>query len=318
MKRRHFMSTAAMTSVGAACLGQFPVKAAVAETHEMTISNTESFVVHSDHVGDAFQISAAFPTVLQSKPLTKRPPRIVYCVDGGGYGPILIQTGRYLGMDLDRSIEPLLVVAIEYPDSASMPRLLLRNRDLVTPGTSIPEWVQQALGGSGPEPASDQFLSFIEEELDPLIRKRYDHSDAGAALVGDSYGGLFALYAFFRQSKTFDHYLMGSPGAVTENDPVFDVEAGQFEKGVKLKGRVYMAIGEHEGPNSGTSYELLGKNYYKLVELLRKRAYPDLQWTAEIIPGETHASVIPFSLSRGIRWLFGKEGDPALAPVPTL
>ena len=51
MKRRHFISTAAMTSVGAACLGQLPVKAAAAETHKMTISNTESFVVHSDHVG---------------------------------------------------------------------------------------------------------------------------------------------------------------------------------------------------------------------------------------------------------------------------
>ena len=89
MKRRHFVSTAAMTSVGAACLGQLPVKAAAAETHKMTISNTESFVVHSDHVGDAFQVSVAFPTVVEGKPLTRQPPRIVYCVDGGGYGPIL-------------------------------------------------------------------------------------------------------------------------------------------------------------------------------------------------------------------------------------
>jgi hypothetical protein len=60
----------------------------------------------------------------------------------------------------------------------------------------------------------------------------------------------------------------------------------------------------------------LGKSDYKLADLLNKRAYPDLEWTAEINSGETHASVPPISISRGIHWLFGKESDPALAPAP--
>ena len=102
-----------------------------------------------------------------------------------------------------------------------------------------------------------------------------------------------------------------------DDDPVFGVEAAQCDAGVPLKGRAYFSIGEHEQADSGTAYETLGKNYLRLAALLRERAYPDLAWTAEIIPGETHASVIPFALSRGMRWLFDPDGLP-LAPVRTL
>ena len=150
-----------------------------------------------------------------------------------------------------------------------------------------------------------------------MIRERYEHDPVATGFCGDSYGGLFGLYTLFRQSPLFTHYLIGSPGAVLDDDPVFALEAAQFEAGVALKGRAYFSIGEHEQADSGTAYETLGKNYLRLAALLRERAYPDLAWTAEIIPGETHASVIPFALSRGMRWLFEQGGLP-LAPVRTL
>jgi predicted alpha/beta superfamily hydrolase len=284
----------------------------------MLIADTESFELASDHVGDAFQISVAMPPVIEANPLTTSPPMVAYCVDAEVYGATFIENSRMLAMDLDRSFPPMLAVAIGYPESSRIPQIQLRQRDLVTPGTPIPEWVVEALGGAGPEPASDKFLSFIEEELDPLIRQKYVHNPDTTLFCGDSYGGLFGLYALFRQSPVFDHYLLGSPGAVMEDDPVFDVEARQYEKGVSLQGRVYMAIGEYEKPGSGTPYATLGQNFYRLAVLLRERSYPDLEWTAEIIPGETHASVLPFNISRGFRWLFGQAGDPSLSSVPQL
>ncbi len=145
----------------------------------------------------------------------------------------------------------------------------------------------------------------------------YASAAEGASPAEGSYGGLFGLYALFRQSPASSHYLLGSPGIVTEHDAVFGVEGAQFDAGVPLAGRAYLSIGEHEQADSGTAYALLGRNYERLVALLRERAYPELAWTAEIIPGETHASVIPFALSRGIRWLFDRDGLP-LAPVRTL
>lgn len=282
------------------------------------LHGSDCFELGSDHVGDRFEIFVAHPVELPAAS-GSAPPRIVYCVDAEVYGAQLVEITRFLAMDLNRSIDPFLVVGIGYPDDVRerTPTLQLRNRDLVTPGTPIPDWVVEALGGAGPEPASDRFLAFIEEELDPVVRERYDHDPSATGFCGDSYGGLFGLYTLFRQSPLFTHYLIGSPGAVLDDDPVFAVEAAQFEAGVPLEGRAYFSIGEHEQADSGTAYETLGKNYLRLAALLRERAYPDLAWTAEIIPGETHASVIPFALSRGMRWLFEQGGLP-LAPVRTL
>ncbi|MYE14736.1 MAG: alpha/beta hydrolase [Gammaproteobacteria bacterium] len=282
------------------------------------LHGSDCFELGSDHVGDRFEVFVAHPVDLPGMPLSG-PPRIVYCVDAEVYGVQLVEIARYLTVDPSRSIDPFLVVGIGYPDDVRerTPPMRLRNRDLVTPGTPIPDWVVEALGGAGPEPASDRFLAFIEEELDPVIRERYEHDSSATGFCGDSYGGLFGLYTLFRQSPLFTHYLIGSPGAVLDDDPVFAVEAAQFAAGVPLKGRAYFSIGEHEQADSGTAYETLGKNYLRLAALLRERAYPDLAWTAEILPGETHASVIPFALSRGMRWLFERDGLP-LAPVRTL
>lgn len=282
------------------------------------LHGSDCFELGSDHVGDRFEIFVAHPVELPGASRSA-PRHIVYCVDAEVYGAQLVEITRFLAMDLNRSIDPFLVVGIGYPDDVRerTPTLQLRNRDLVTPGSPIPGWVVEALGGSGPEPASDRFLAFLEEELDPLIRERYEHDPTATCFCGDSYGGLFGLYALFRQSPLFSHYLLGSPGAVLDDDPVFAVEAAQFEAGVALEGRAYLSIGEHEQADSGTAYATLGKNYLRLAALLRERAYPNLAWTAEIIPGETHASVIPFALSRGMRWLFDPDGLP-LAPVRTL
>jgi len=40
------------------------------------------------------------------------------------------------------------------------------------------------------------------------------------------------------------------------------------------------------------------------------------EWNAEILPGETRASVPLILIFRFLRWLFAGKGDPALAPVP--
>ena len=284
------------------------------------LHGTDCFDLGSDRVDDRFEIFVARPPdALPGASSATAAPRIVYCVDAEVYGAQLVEITRMLTMDLNRDIGPLLVVGIGYPDDVRerTSPMLLRNRDLVTPGARIPDWVVEALGGTGPEPAADRFLAFVEDELDPLIRERYEHDPSATCFCGDSYGGLFGLYALFRQSPAFSHYLLGSPGIVTEDDAVFAVEGAQFDAGVSLKGRAYLSIGEHEQADSGTAYALLGRNYERLVALLRERAYPELAWTAEIIPGETHASVIPFALSRGIRWLFDRDGLP-LAPVRTL
>jgi pimeloyl-ACP methyl ester carboxylesterase len=50
-------------------------------------------------------------------------------------------------------------------------------------------------GGGG------KFLSFLKQELIPLIDQTYRADPNGRVLVGHSYGGLFALYALFERDE---------------------------------------------------------------------------------------------------------------------
>jgi len=284
------------------------------------VKGTESFEIDSAHVGGRFEIGVAPPLVLSTK-TTKQPPRILYVLDGDLLFPTVSSTTMMLCSDLNLKIDtPFLVVGIGYPAdvAAEVPMPLLRNRDLVTPGAPLPDWVVEALGGDGPKPAADKFLSFIEQELDPLIREKYEVSEQKAVLFGDSYGGLFGLYALFRQSPAFDSYILGSPGAVLENDPVFDVESERHAQGGALAGDVYMCIGEYEQPDFGTHYATLGKNMHKLADILQQRDYPGLTWSMEVLPGETHASVIGPAFARGMRKLFGADSEFTLSSVPQI
>jgi len=43
-------------------------------------------------------------------------------------------------------------------------------------------------------------------------------------LFGYSYGGLFAAYSLFTRSPSFGTYIIGSMGALHENDIIFKIE----------------------------------------------------------------------------------------------
>ena len=284
------------------------------------IKGTESFEIDSAQVGGRFEIAVAPPSFITAE-TAKQPLRVLYVLDGDLFFPTVVSMTMLLCSDLNLKIDtPFIVVGIGYPADvvAEMPMALLRNRDLVTPGAPIPDWVVEALGGEGPKPTADKFLSFIEQELDPLIREKYEVSPEKAVLIGHSYGGLFGLYALFRQSPAFDSYILGSPGAVLENDPVFDVESERYAQGGALAGDVYMCIGEYEQPDSGTHYATLGKNNHKLANILQQRDYPDLNWSMEVLPGETHAGVPGPAFARGLRRLFGADSEFTLSSVPQI
>ena len=66
-----------------------------------------------------------------------------------------------------------------------------RNRDL-TPAPS--DWVRNGGGARA-------FLSFIKEELIPVVDTRYRTNPSDRALSGASYAGLFTLYALFEEPE---------------------------------------------------------------------------------------------------------------------
>ncbi|MFD6207743.1 MULTISPECIES: alpha/beta hydrolase-fold protein [unclassified Peribacillus] len=61
---------------------------------------------------------------------------------------------------------------------------------------------------------AENFLKFIEEDLNPEIDKRFKVDQNSQTLFGHSLGGLFAIYVLFENPYAFQTYIAGSPSLI--------------------------------------------------------------------------------------------------------
>lgn len=76
---------------------------------------------------------------------------------------------------------------------------------------------------------ADLFLTFIEEELKPLIEQKISIDRNRQTLFGHSLGGLFTLYTMFTKRQAFQVYAAGSPSIWWKNQFLFPL-AERFAK----------------------------------------------------------------------------------------
>ena len=90
-------------------------------------------------------------------------------------------------------------------------------------------------GGAG------AFLTFIEEELKPLVASRTRIDAAHQAIFGHSFGGLFVLYALFTRPAAFRDWIAISPAIWWEQHNVL-----RFAAVPEGAVRVFLGVGEYE------------------------------------------------------------------------
>ncbi len=271
------------------------------------LRGTEAFEYHSKAVGDKMAIGVWSPpkTLPAIAPLGANPPLdVVYVLDGSFALNITAAICMLQYADLlNPGFAPVLLVGVDYPVGQAN----ARSRDY-TMADSVPPAMREALSAS-PQTTpggADKFLAFLEGELDPFIRSKYNTTKKRAGILGDSFGGTFTFYAFLKQSKLFDRYWLGSPGIfTTDTDHV-----AQFATLLKGKlahpTKMFLSIGSRELNGGVDFYEDMGRNYNRLVSALHKTPNDGLDWTARIYDGRTHTSVFAPALNDALLYLFGK------------
>ncbi len=122
-------------------------------------------------------------------------------------------------------------------------------------------------------------------------------------LVGQSYGGLFGIFALLEEPGLFQDYVLTSSSIWHDNKVLFEMEEDAAKKGKELSGRVYFAIGETETPAiNGGRHDMVGQQT-AFAHRLRSRGYTDLIVRDEIIKEGTHLTTFPIGLTRALRWL---------------
>ena len=279
------------------------------------ISNSETFLMTSGRTGRSYQIFVAHPNV----PAPDAGYPIIYMTDANiRFGSMVdIVRAHARGSRGDPSAQAILV-GIGYPEGMEVG--VERAVDL-TPAlgdTPVPE----GFGG-----ATD-FLHFVLEDLKPEIEARYSVDTTREALFGHSFGGLFALHTLFNQPDSFETYMVSSPSIWWGERFVHEVRE-RFIPRLQTTGaqvKVFISVGELEQSDNPAPTPPAGRpvlpgvltrtqvdDAVEMGEFLS--ATPGVTSRFHLFEDESHGSVPPTAMSRGVAFFFDAE-IPLPAPAP--
>ncbi len=259
---------------------------------KVTLENTELKLLHSKQVNSGYKLYISLPKGYKE---SQKPYPVVYLLDADYSFAIAKNIADHLS-ELNNLAE-LIIVGIAYEDPAEY--RLNRTRDY-TPTRSL-------IGGYGPEyqkysGGGEKFKAFIRDELVPFIDANY-HTTAERTLVGHSYGGLFGGWVAFTTPELFSSYILVSPSLWYDNRLMFRLEerfaVGRKDKELPVK--LFLSVGSREINSQSNMVEDLEKFYDQITA----RSYSSLATQIIIFDDETHNSIFPAALTRGLRYIYG-------------
>lgn len=291
----------------------------------VTLPATDYFELDSAHVGGRLAIWVTKPVDYDRGDDARYPA--VYVTDGNVAAAMLAPYAEHTAFELITAFQPYMQVTVGYPPDQAPEWLTLRTRDLVPSGEPAPQSIIDAVAADAETAGWTQdeqdeyirsiqsgraaeFLAFFEEELRPVIEERYRVLDGATGLFGYSYGGLFTLYALMRQSSMFQRYGAGSPGVLHPDSQIFRLEQ-QIADGGSGFGDVqlHLTINELEITGRSHCYRDLGIQFARLIDKLYLSGHEGLEFSARILPSDTHMTGFTQSFLSYIRCCYG-------APVP--
>lgn len=262
------------------------------------------YALHCPAIGETFRIDVAMPEF----PRPGRPLPVIYVMDGNTVFGIAAQAARFL--QNAREMPQALMVGVGYDLDGTRPRAAygaLRTRDL-TPSLDQAFLKRILAAQKSPFPVetdppaggADVFLDFLIDRLRPFIAGLYDTDPDDQTLVGSSLGGLFSLHALLSRAGAFQRHVANSPALWWHDRELFAREAGVAKSGADLPARLFLSVG---GGEVGEGWDGV-RDCADFAATLAGRCYPGLTLTHHVFDDESHTSVIPAALSRGLRTVF--------------
>jgi predicted alpha/beta superfamily hydrolase len=289
------------------------------------IANAEYFDIRSSAVSDTYRVFVGKPGLVS--PGRKYPA--IYVLDGN-FSFAAVQA-MHTGMTITGELPQAFIVGIGY-DTPAFPIISAkRGRDFSPTGggaykAMAPTDAAYQFGGAA------KFLEFITTELKPMINGRYPIDPHDLTVIGNSFGGLFCSWLLLSRPDLFQRYVLCSPSIWWHGEMIWDWEAHYAGSHPDLSASVFVTAGGFEtvertkqqlkavsaggGPMKATAEKMTAiyeaDGWPRMAEItpeftakLQSRNYPNLDICCHNLPDETHMSVWPAGVSRGLRYVFG-------------
>ncbi|NOT42051.1 MAG: alpha/beta hydrolase [Alphaproteobacteria bacterium] len=261
-----------------------------------TIPSTEVIALRSKQTGANYQLFVSLPSDYRT---SKQSYPVVYMLDAD-YSFALVRNIVQHFVERE-DLPPVILVAVAYPGAASDRAVYRMNRTRDYTPAYAPDGgygaEYQKVSGGGPK-----FRAFIATELIPLIERRYRAARDDRTIIGHSYGGLFATYVLLTQPALFKRYIIVSPSLWYSNRIALTMEEAAAASGVKPIARVFFAVGSFEN-QPGVNRSMVD-DLAELVEKLKSHNNRNLVVRHRVFEGETHNSVFPAAVTRGLLSVF--------------
>jgi len=197
-------------------------------------------------------------------------------------------------------IEPFIMVGISTKGDMRDWRME-RLRDLTPTNVAdydVPDSL--AIGSRGISGGAANFLSFIKNELIPVVEAKYPSDTLNRGYVGYSLGGLFGACVLVSEPQIFQHYLLGSPSLKYDNFVMINrLKETNPDKLLSVKS-IFITVGEEE------SGDYL-KGFADFRDLILKKDLPNLELKSVIIDGEGHLLAASTAMIKGLKFMYGTK-----------
>lgn len=278
--------------------------AATVSTTPATISGASQFELRSEATGRDYRISVYTPFI--PPPADGYPA--LYVVDAQLTFPI----AAAMASAFAREGRAALVVGISYPTDDVFELIGLRKLDLTppVPRDESPAAQTEEHGGY------QSFLSFLVDELRPVITGQTPLDRHRKALFGHSLGGLFVACALATHPECFDTFMASSPTLYWGDRWVFNqLTAGNRFSDLDVLPRVLITVGALEQELPATMAPSVTAEAMRamldewrmvdyagqLAELLRASPGAErMHVQFHAFKGEDHLTVLAPAISRGL------------------
>lgn len=257
------------------------VMAAAALAQEEPVSIGVRIKVHSQVLNEDRAVLVSLPEAYDRVRL--RCP-VVYVLDGSSLFLPTVAAARFMG---DQGLAPQMIV-VGVPSGAT------RTRDL-TPSCAVPDKEFPDAGGA------DLFRRFLTEEVRPAIEGRY-RTEPFRALIGWSFGGLFAVHAMLSDPVSFDAYIAVSPSLWWDKEAEIEKARKLFASGAPLGKFLYISHGRE---NNG-----IPASVETFTTVLGRTAPAGLRWKMDYLAGDNHGSTPARAIYNGLESLFAAYAIP--------